>query len=251
MSKTLKVTLSGSYKTANKMIESFDAVSGLMPAVDEDKATQMAIRRYARIWISQAKDKDNEPKYKYIANVRQVFVDSIEDNEEAPKAVLSYVGKDIMEMNFEELQDLATANDLSGIPLYKVGSLVTARRIAFSEYAVNVLELEEYLPTDKKEKFNLYDYRSPGFNPKKFEPIVADDQIRRFDLHRATPEEGIEIENKPVRRKGGKDVEDSTPSGSRITLKQLQGIADSKGVQYNKGISFENLHKKVYGKAAA
>ena len=132
MSNTLKVTISGSYRSANRQIESFDGVVGLMPNLAEDKATQMAIKRYARIWVSQEKNKDGEPKYKHIANIRQVFVDSIEDNEENPKAVLSYVGKNIMEMNFEELQDLAAANDLNGVPLYKTGSLVTARRIAFS-----------------------------------------------------------------------------------------------------------------------
>lgn len=246
---TIKVTISGSYKSANKQIESFDSVTGLMPSVAEDKATQMAIRRYARIWISQAKDKEGNPKFKYISNIRQVFVDSIEDNDDNPNDVLSYVGKDIMEMNFEELQDLATANDLAGIPLYRTGSLATARRIAFSEYAIKVLQLEEYAPLDTKEKFNLYDHRSPGFNPKKFETIFADEEIRRFDQHRVGLEEGAEKEFKTVRRKGGKDV-DEDASDSRMTFTQLKKIAEQRSVPFNKGISYENLYKKVYGKAA-
>lgn len=251
MSNTIKVTMSGSYRVANRQIESFDNLSGLMPNLDEDKATQMAVRRYAKIWISQAKLEDGSPKYKHVANVRQVFIDSIEDNEDNPKDLLSYVGKDITEMNFEELQDLAAANDLSAIPLYKVGSLATARRIAFSEYAIKILELEEYAPTDTRQEFNLYDHRILGFNPKRFEPIIADGEIRRFDTHRASLEEGIVKEFKVVKRKGGKDVEEDTgSSGSRMTLKQLQGIAEQRGIPYNKGISYENLHKKVYGKAA-
>lgn len=248
ISNTLKVTISGSYRVASRQIESFDNVTGLMPPVDEDKATQMAIKRYAKIWVSQSKNKDGEPKYKHIDKVRQVFIDSIEFNEENPKAVLSYVGKDIMEMNYEELQDLATANDLSGIPLYKTGSLVTARRIAFSEYAIKILELEEYAPTDKKEKFNLYDHRTAGFNPKKFEPIIADDEIRRFDGHQTDIEDAAQEEFKPTKRKGGQPVDEPV---NRMTFTQLKTIATQRGVEFNKGISYENLHKKVYGKAAA
>lgn len=247
-SQTLKVVISGSYRVASKQIESFDNIEGLMPYLDHDKATQMAIRRYAKIWVSQAKDKDGNAKYKHIDKVRQVFIDSIEDNEENPDAVLSYVGKDIMEMNYEELQDLAAANDLNGVPLYKTGSLATARRIAFSEYAIKVLELEEYARTDKQEKFNLYDHRTTGFNPKQFEPIIADDEIRRFDGHQTDIEEGIEVEAKNTKRKGGKAVDEPK---STLTMTQLKRIAETRNVMFNKGISFEALYKKVYGKARA
>lgn len=248
MSKTLKVTISGSYRSANRQIESFDGVVGYMPNLSEDKVHQMAIKRYAKIWVSQEKNKDGEPKYKHIANIRQVFIDSIEDNEEKPNAHLSYVGKDIMDMNFEELQDLAAANDLNGVPLYRIGSLITARRIAFSEYAIKVLQLEEYEAKDKAEKFNLYDHRTSGFNPHKFEPIIADDIIRRQDGQKMSIEESIEAEMKPVRRKAGKDIEDS--GKSRMTFEQLKAVAVQRNVLFNKGISYENLYKKVYGKAA-
>ncbi len=249
MSKTIIVTISGSYRAANRQIESFDKLSGIMPNLPEDKATQMAIRRYAKIWVSNALKEDGEPKYKHVQAIRQVFVDSIEDNEEKPNDVLSYVGKDIMEMNFEELQDLAAANDLAGIPLYKTGSLITARRIAFSEYAIKVLELEEYAPGDKQEKFNLYDHRTDKFNPHKFEPIIADDKIRRQNEHKLSNEEVIEAEMKPVRRKGGKDV-DADSKGSRITFEQLKSVAIQRNIVFNKGISFDNLYKRVYGTAA-
>lgn len=251
MSKTIKVTISGSYRSANRQIESFDGVVGLMPNLSEDKAAQMAIRRYAKIWVSQAKKDDGEPRFKHIQNIRQVFVDSIEDNEEKPNATLSYVGKGIMDMNFEELQDLAAANDLSGVPLYRLGSLITARRIAFSEYAIKVLELEEYAATDKAEKFNLYDHRTQGFNPKKFEPIIADDKIRRHDGNRVSLEENIEIEASNTRRKGGKDVDAAPSEGQRMTFTQLKAIAVQRNVDFNKGISYENLYKKVYGGTAA
>jgi len=249
MSNTIKVTISGSYRSANRQIESFDAVTGLMPNLDEDKATQMAIKRYARIWVSQAKKEDGEPKYKHISNIRQVFIDSIEDNEDKPNAKLSYVGKDIMEMNYEELQDLAAANDLNGVPLYRTGSLITARRIAFSEYAIKVLQLEEYEGTDKEEKHNLYDHRTSGFNPKKFEPIIADDIIRRNDRHRISLEDAMHKEAKSVKRKGGKSV-DGEVAPTRMTFEQLKSIATQRNIAFNKGISYEVLYKKVYGQAA-
>ena len=249
MSNTIKVTISGSYRSANRQIESFDGVTGLMPNLDEDKATQMAIRRYARIWIPQVKKDNGDSKYLHVSNIRQVSVDSIEDNEDNPNAVLSYVGKDILEMSFEDLQDLAAANDLSGIPLYKIGSLFTARRMAWSEYAIKVLQLEEYAPTDKKEKFNLYDHRSPGFNPKRFEPIIADGEIRRHDKDRQSLEEGIESVSEPVRRKGGKPVEVES-KGSRMTLAQLKMIAKQRNVAFNPAIGYDVLFKRVYGKSA-
>lgn len=249
MSKTIKVTISGSYRSANRQIESFDGVVGYMPTLAEDKVNQMAIKRYARIWVAQAKKEDGEPKFKHISNIRQVFVDSIEDNEEKPNALLSYVGKNIMKMNFEELQDLAAANDLSGIPLYKSGALITAQRVAFSEYAIKVLQLEEYAPTDKQEKFNLYDHRTSGFNPHKFEPIIADDVIRRNDAGKMTNEEVIEAESQPVRRKGGKDVGGASKD-TRLTFEQLKSIAVQRNIAFNKGVSYEVLYKKVYGKAA-
>ena len=75
MSNTIKVTISGSYRSANRQIESFDGVSGLMPNLSEEKATQMAIKRYAKIWVAKETNKDGEPKYKHISNIRQVFVD--------------------------------------------------------------------------------------------------------------------------------------------------------------------------------
>ncbi len=246
-SKTVKVTISGSYFASNRDIESFEAVTGLMPRLDEDKIVQMAIKRYAPIWVRQAKNKADEPKYKALQRVRQVFVDSIEDNEEQPNAVLSYVGKNVMEMNFEELQDFASANDLSGVPLYKTGSLTHARRVAFSEYAIKVLKLEEYTPEDKQEKQNLYDYRVTGFNPARFEPIIADEEIRRSGRVLSI-EESIDRDFNTATRKKDEPVAKGT---GRLTMEQLKSIAQQRNVPFNKGISYDALYKKVYGVAAA
>lgn len=245
-SKTLKVTISGSYVSANRDIESFENVTGIIPRLDEDKANQMVIRRYAKIWVQQAKKPDGEKLYKAMQRVRQVFIDSIDDNDDAPDAELSYVGKNIMEMNFEELQDFASANDLAGVPLYKTGGLTHARRVAFSEYAIKVLELEEYLVTDKDQKQNLYDYRVMGFSPNRFEKIIADDQIRRQGGGVASIEETIDREALSLQGKAKAPTQD-VHKGSKLTMEQLKAIATQRSVNFNKGISYDALYAKIYG----
>lgn len=253
-SKTLKVTISGSYKASDGEIESYDNVTGIIPRLQTEpakgdkisKADQMIIRRYAVIWVGQVRKKgvDGKPteeaKYKRVTRMRQVYIDSIEDNDESPNAVLSYIGKNVMQMNFEELQDFAAANDLSGVPLYKVNSLAHARRVAWSEYARKILKYigPEFMWTNEE------------FNPHQHEPIIADDKIRMSGIHVANIEETIDRE--AARRSTTKEV-DSAPeasTGSRLSFDQLKAIADEKKITYHKGISFDALYKKVYAVAA-
>lgn len=249
-SNTLKVTISGSYVSANRDIESFENVTGIIPRLDEDKANQMVIRRYAKIWVKQAKKADGDKVYKAVQRVRQVFIDSIDDNDDAPDAQLSYVGKSVMEMNFEELQDFAAANDLAGVPLYKTGSLTHAKRVAFSEYAIKVLQLEEYLPSDKDEKQNLYDYRVMAFNPNRFEPIIADGKIRRQGNSVSDIEETIDREALALNGKARVPTQEAR-KGSQLTMEQLKAIALQRNINFHKSIGYEALHNKIYGKQAA
>lgn len=230
----LKATISGSFKAADKDVESYENVTGFLPALDEDKANQMIIRRYARIWIGQTLDKDGNAKYKRVGRVREVFIDSVEDVEGKR---LSYEGKKITEMNFEELQDLAAANDLSGVPLYKSGSLAFARKVAFAEYANKVLGW-----TDKDGK--PIDHRVEGFNPAKFEAIIADDKIRRSGDVPADIEETLDHESLVMAKK-------AAPTQRRLTLEQLKEIAKSKNVPFNANIGYDALHKKLYKEDAA
>ena len=254
-SKTLKVVISGSFKATDGEIESYDKVTAIIPRLSTEpaegerlsKAEQMIIKRYAPIWIARTQKKGpdgkelDENKYKRVQKVRQVFIDSIDDNDDQPDAVLSYVGKNIMEMNFEELQDLAAAKDLSAVPLYKVNSLQHARRVAWSEYAVKVLGLagEEY------------QWKNSTFNPSKHEPITADGTIRLHGEKAMSIEAGIDMEL--LKAKQGKDKPSANvtdPSRSRLTLDQLRAIADDKKISYNKAIGFDALYKKIYGAAA-
>lgn len=246
-SKTLKVTISGSFKATDREIESFDRVTGIIPALNTEppegerlsKADQMVIKRYAVIWVGQAKNVGTEvPKYKRVQRIRQVFVDSIDLNDDQPDAVLSYVGKNIMEMNAEELQDFAAANDLSAIPAYRSGSLTHARRVAWSEYARKVRGAvgPEFMWTNEE------------FKPNQHEPMIADDEIRVYNGHVATIEETLDRENLAMQGKAKAVVTD--PSNSKMTLDQLRSIADEKKIGYHRSIGFEQLYKKVYGVAA-
>ncbi len=145
-------------------------------------------------------------------------------------------------MNAEEIQDFAAANDLSAVPLYKVGSLVHARRVAWSEYARKVLKLtgDEYVWTNK------------GFNPNKHEPIIADAVIRISGDHVASIEETIDRENLSMREgldaqgKPKIKVNINDASESKLTLPMLKKIADDKGVPYNVNIGYDALYRKLY-----
>lgn len=244
--KLLKVTISGSFVAGDKEIESFTAVTGLMPALNTEvpqngvdvisKAEQMINKRYARIWIGQAVDDAGKPIYKRVGRVREVFVDSIEDEDDKQ---LSYVGMSIMDMNFEELQDLAAAKDLIGVPFHKTGSLTQARRVAFSEYAIHVLGLDK----DK------YDWRQNGFNPSRFAPIIADDKIMERGGEVQDVEESIDRDmlREEIKRVPGAKSTAESP----LTLDQLKAVAKAKGIEFNDRIGFDALYKRVYpGKAA-
>ena len=247
MSKTLIVTISGSFIATDKDTESFDGIVGIIPALDEDKAMQMVIRRYAAIWIGQARKMVNgkptdERKYKTVKRVREVFIDSIDLNEKNPDAVLSYVGKNVLAMNYEEIQDFAAANDLSGVPLYKKGSVQHARRVAWSEAARKIHGLvgPEYMHT------------AEGFNPAQHEPIIADGKIRRYNGHVATIEETIDrvaLATKQIdKREADKLLKVPENSmNSRLTIDQLKAIADEKKVKYHPTIGYKQLYDKIYG----
>lgn len=250
MVNSLKVTISGSFKTATGDIESYENITGIIPPLDEDKAQQMVVRRFAKIWITQAKKMGpdgkltDEPRFKRISRIREVFIDNIEPNDDARR--LSYVGKSIMELNFEELQDMAAAKDLAAVPLYKLGSLTHARRVAFSEYAIKLLGLEEYAPTDEKNRYNLYDYRTTGFNPARFEPILVDGTVQRSKLRPATLEETIDRAALALKDKKN-TFEVSDPSKAHLTMAQLKEIADLKKIKYHATIGYEALYNKLYG----
>lgn len=227
MTKLLKVTISGSYYSNSEDVENFSDVEGVMPMIADEKVSQMVIKRYARIWIPQAKDATTGmPLYKRIHRIREVYLDSI-DEVEAPQ--LSYVGKDIMSMSFDELQDLAAAKDLSAVPLYKVGSLAIQRRRAFAEYSTKALN-------------RPVDFNEEGFSPALYPAIVADGDIETHTAQVADVEETIDKETLGIK---------ATPTdNTQLSLEQLKKIADMKNIKYHPNIGHRQLYDRVYPKTA-
>lgn len=246
MHKALKATISGSFLGSNKQTESYSEVIGYLPLLDDDKAAQMIIKRYAKIWISEDKNDKGEFKYNRISRVREVFIDNLE---EVDADEFTFVGKDIMKMDYEELQDLAAAKDLSGIPLYKEGSLANQRRVAFAQYGGKILGLT--MPKNEKGAIVqvLLDHRLDGFDPAQYAPIIVKDgSIERRDPEKLNIEESIDREALALAGKAEKPVEGREPS--KLTMDQLKALADHKKIKYNAKISYTALHKLLYPEAA-
>lgn len=209
----IRATISGSFIDGSKDIASYDSIVGIIPKLDADKAQQMIIRRYAKIWVTNAKNEKGDPKYGRIQRIREVYVDNMEVIE-VDERHFSYIGKNILEMNAEELQDLAAAKDLAGIPLYKTGSLVIQRRIAYAEYADKLLGVQVDDPRDvqkpphQRRKVPI-NWRHEGFNPTKLAEIRADGSIERSQIKVMSLDESLEYENamldKTFTKYAGKD----------------------------------------------
>lgn len=217
----IKATISGSFIDGAKDIASYDNIVGFIPKLDADKAQQMIIRRYAKIWVTNAKNEDGTTKYGRIQRIREVYVDSLEVVE-VDESQFSYIGKNILELNAEELQDLAAAKDLAGIPLYKTGSLTIQRRIAYAEYADKLLGVQVDDPRDaqkpaaQRRKVPI-NWRHEGFNPTKLKEIIVDGSIERSQIHVMSLDESLEYENamldKTFTKYSGKDEAPAPASG--------------------------------------
>lgn len=227
--KALKVTVSGSYRTANKEVVDFENVTGVIPAVDEELAEMHVRSRYALTWVKNAVDEKKEKLYKpRIARMRQVFVDDIEE----VQADFSFVNKDIKEMSYEELQDLATLKDLRRIPLPKESSGISLREmreIAYLQYA------KEILRKDYGDKDQDFDYANEP-------PLIVEGGARKDKSKKITNEEMIEQEQQNSSLSAPKNT---------LTLDDLKGIAKQKGISHSNNIGFDALYAKLYGEAAA
>lgn len=248
MVKVLKATISGSFIAADKQTESYGKVEGFLPLLDDDKATQMIVKRYAKIWIGAVMKEDGvTAAYKRIQRVREVFVDNIEVVETDDQ--FSYIGRSIMDMNYEELQDLAAAKDLAGIPLYKEGSLANQRRVAFAEYGGKILGITMKAFKHGKQVDVPLDHRLEGFSPSNYAPIIVDDgdTVRQGD-DRVPIEESIDREALAL-SEGKKEALPSEPS--RLSIDQLKKIADTKKIKYSAKVSYDALYKLIYPQQAA
>jgi hypothetical protein len=89
-----------------------------------------------------------------------------------------------------------------------------------------------------------------GFNPKNFESIKADGEIRRSDDHVADIEETLDRENLNDAIKSGK-VKAVVKEGGRLSMDQLKAIAKDKGISFNGNISYDKLYARIYKETEA
>lgn len=133
--KALKYTISGTYKTADKITIDYENVTGIIPFCENEKVALKHLRnRYALRWVKDATTSDSDySKRDRVNKLHEIYVDDVEVTE----SEFSFVGKDIRKMSFEELQDLSTSKDLNNVPV-KRGSTRRQREIAYREYAKSI-----------------------------------------------------------------------------------------------------------------
>lgn len=222
--KAWKVTIEGNYRNHSKELVEFSDLVGFVPFVKDEIADMHVIDRYAAIWIRAEKDEKGNKKYPDgIENVRQVFV----INKEEVEYDFSYIGKSIRDMNFEELQDLATAKDLRTIPAEKDAGLMETRTRAYKQYSDDIL----------------------GNAPIKIEdvlrnwatiPAIRPDAVTRADeALRLSNEQMIGMEQ---------DVKDlkSTPKSS-LSMNDLVAIGLRQGKSIHPSMSFDDAYQMLMG----
>ena len=226
--KALKVTISGSYKTAQGDIIDFEDVQGVIPLVDEDHAFMHIKSRYAAVWVKSTMNGKGEKEYPdRIEKIREVFIDETSEVD----SDFSYVGKDIKKMTYEELQDLATAKDLRYIPLPKFSS----------GFSLRDARVRGYISYSEKVMNKTIDQNDQDFNYADLPALFVDGEARKEISKKITNDEII-------------DQEASNTTGKakdNLTLEDLKSIADKKGINYHWNVGFDKLYSMLYGGATA
>jgi hypothetical protein len=222
MAKLLKFTIHGSFHTSDNKVIDFEDLQGVVPYTDIDIAKMHIRSRYAVKWIREAVDADGNKAYpERIENIRQVFIDEPEEVE----GELSFIGKDIREMNENELQDLATAKDLRRVPVprHVSGQSIQEMRIAaYANYYAVVYGVD-------------IDVSKEGFTLSNQEPCIVGDGVLTSPAN-TTNDEYLN------------NVEDDS---GKPTMAELVSLAREKGIKHHVNIKYDNLYERLFGETAA
>ena len=213
MSKVLNATISGTYKTAKGDVIDYDNVKIVLPLVERDLAEMHIQGRYAAPAIkADGRFKDR------IDIITRVYVDEMEEGE----ADLSMFGKNILDMSFEELQDLATLKDLRRVPLAKDISGVSIREMRARAY-------EEYC------RVVLNRIVDADVNYTSLEPVFVDDEGSRREFgSRKSGEASIETAFAGETEK------------SAFTLAELKEMAKQRGIDIRGNVGYDKLHAMLF-----
>lgn len=118
-----KVKISGYYKTNDNKKVDYNNETVIIPDCREEAIQAMVINRVVDRAFSQAK----QP---YLARGKCYIDNYVKDDKMKP----SYEGKNLKELSWDELEDLAIAYDLEEVPLFRSTSLREARVKAYRAY---------------------------------------------------------------------------------------------------------------------
>lgn len=206
--KALKLTFSGSYKASNNEIFGFEGIEGVVPFQDKDIAYRHASVRHLPMWISEKAQETNKAiSVRAIKNLREKVLDRVEEVEHE----FTFEGKDIREMTFEEIQDVALMFNLTEVPVYKNGSLVSQRNALYGIYSSEILK-------------NKLNHKDEFFHLDDFPPIY--------------------VGSTPVVKREVKEIFgeiDGNPTLPTQSLEGLKRLADSKGIKYHHRCNYDRL----------
>lgn len=211
----LKVTVSGAYYSGagsrGKEIVDFENVVGIIPEIDEGFIQQAVMWRMIQIWLSK------DGKYpKRVDQIRHCYIDKVEKAE----GKLGIIGKNIKDLSWEELQDLAVWKNLK-IPEYRQTDLRFAREKAYVGYAALMGTI---INPDAED----YNYASlPDLK------IVDDGKV-------ASPAQGRSNEEVIADAQKGEDEGDKT-----FDLKELKKIARAKKIKLPPNVTFDEAYRRV------
>lgn len=123
----LEVLVSGAFRNNGEMIDYTD-VKLTMPDCEEEMIKSNAINRC----FSRQAEKVFK---KRVDSIHSLYVDKVKSTDKIPTCA----GKQIKELDWDELQDFAIMYNLRGVPLFRSTDLRTARVKAAREYAEKIL----------------------------------------------------------------------------------------------------------------
>lgn len=124
----LTVTCSGAYKNNGELID-YDSEKITIPVCDEDWIKSNIINRALKRHFEEKKAKRFDSSY-------SCYIDKVDKNK---KANPSCLGKNIKELTWKEVQEVAILYNLFRVPLYKTTDLREARRICYLEYCNKIM----------------------------------------------------------------------------------------------------------------
>lgn len=215
----LKVTVSGSYYSGTgargKEIVDYEGVVIVIPEIEEHRIQQAVMWRLIQIAISK------DPKFtKRFDTLRHCYIDKVEKVAGKP----SIIGKDIKEMTWEELEELAVWKNLRQIPIYKTTDLRFAREKAYLEYSALI---------DKK-----LDPEEEGYNYAALpELVIEDDDKVAIPEKQKTNEEII----------AGAQEDTGLAEDPTFTLKELKALAKKQKIALPANVKYDEAYRLVIG----